>query len=354
MDGERLRQLRRSRGWDVPELAARIRKAAGTGHVADHDALVRMIRRWEAGQARMTERYALLVAKALGLNPADPATVSPVPGVSSWPSAVTGGEDGEDDPVNRREFSIAAFGVLAGNLIPPARVPASVSPEHVQALQAVAADLWTRDRQVGGSALLREAAGYYVTARSMLDSSSYSTGRARESLRFLDQASHVVRQEASPKVHAIIAMRRATATALLGDEPGVRRNIAAALRELDQGEHYLDPHWAGFATVTEVTAHEAMAFLSLGKPGKAADVFRLVLADKRLTDRNRAYYQARLAGALDDAGDRTQAVTEGLKVLPDLEGPVKSVRTVNWLRPIRERMPRDSEFAVRFDAVAAS
>jgi hypothetical protein len=324
--------------------------------------------------------------------------------------------------VNRREFSIAAIGALAGRLLPPARVPASVSPEHVQALQSVAADLWTRDRQVGGSALLREAGGYYATARSMLDNSSYTSavgyglqavtaelaictgfaafdaadqatarlmlteaallaagypllaaraysllamqstalaakggiGRARESLRFLDQASHVARQEASPKVHAIVAMRRATATALLSDEPGVRRHIAAAFRELDRGGHHSDPHWAGFVTVTEVTAHEAMAFLSLDKPAKAADVFRLVLADKALTDRNRAYYHARLAGALEDAGDRTQAVTESLKVLPDLEGPVKSARTVNWLRPIRDRVPPDSEFAVRYDAVAAS
>jgi hypothetical protein len=33
---------------------------------------------------------------------------------------------------------------------------------------------------------------------------------------------------------------------------------------------------------------------------------------------------------------------------------VKSPRTLLWLRPVRQGVSRDSEFAGRFDAVAAS
>lgn len=59
ISGETLRAWRRSRGWDVPELARQLRKAAGNDPLPAHDALVRMIYRWERLGLR-TERYELL------------------------------------------------------------------------------------------------------------------------------------------------------------------------------------------------------------------------------------------------------------------------------------------------------
>lgn len=56
-----LRDWRRARGWDVPELAAQLRQASA-GPVAGHDGLVRMIRSWERGDHVPTERYQLLYA----------------------------------------------------------------------------------------------------------------------------------------------------------------------------------------------------------------------------------------------------------------------------------------------------
>jgi hypothetical protein len=421
VDGEVLRAWRRSRGWDAPEMARRLRRAATDGHVPAVASLTRMVRRWEREGLR-GERYELLYARAVGVSPDDLAA-GPLPSpVLSLSSADDRGDG--DGPVNRREFGITAFGMLAGNLLAPARVPASLSAEHVRGLWEAAAGLWVRDWQVGAAAL-REASGYYAAARAMLDTSSYPTeiGRdllavtaelaacagflafdaaeqqtargllmesamlassagepvmvahaysllalqssslaasdrqvalSRESLRFLGLAADAARHVPSPRVHATIAMRRATASALLGDEREVRRHIAAAHRELDGGDHPSDPDWAGFVTPAEVTAHEAMARLSLGQPDKAAGVFRAVLAHDGVPDRNRFYYQARLAGALSAAGDREGALNEGMQVLSGLEGPVRSTRTANWLRPIRQSVPGDSDFAVRFDAVAAS
>jgi transcriptional regulator with XRE-family HTH domain len=214
------------------------------------------------------------------------------------------------------------------------------------------------------AALLATSAGDQVLiahAYSLLalqSSSLAATGRqvplAREALRFLGQGADAARHVPSPRVHAVIAMRRATACALLGEEQDVRTFIAAAHRELDAGGHPSDPHWAAFVTPAEVTAHEAMAYLSLGQPARAVGVFRAVLADKALPRRNRVYYQARLAGALNAVGDHSQSLSEGLQALPGLEGPVKSPRTLLWLRPVRQGVSRDSEFAGRFDAVAAS
>ncbi len=180
------------------------------------------------------------------------------------------------------------------------------------------------------------------------------TGLAREALRFLDQAVSAARHEASPKVHVIIAMRRARAYGLLGDGREVRAHITVARREVDRGNHPGDPHWTAFVTPSEVTAHEAMACLALGEASRATGLFRDVLSDPGLPARNRALYQASLASALTAAGDQSQAATEGLRVLPVLEGSVKSARTVNQLRPVREQAARDSEFAIRFDAMAAA
>ncbi len=375
IDGSTLRAWRRSRGWDVPEMAQRLRRGAREAGVpvATLTGLVRMIYAWERGDHKLTERYELLYVAALGIE-LDHLAAGPAPSKAD--------------------------------------------------LRLVASDLWARDWTAGGNALLRDALRHYACARAMLDHSSYTAavgrelqvlsadlaacagfaafdagiqplarsllsestllagstgdpvlmahayallalqstslatqsgrrGRAREALRFLDQATDVARHEASPRLHATICMRRATASALLEDDVEARRNIASARRELDRGDHPADPHWAGFVTMSEITAHEAMAALSQGQPQSAARLFRDVLDDPGLPARNRALYQARLAVTLHAVGDKEEAVSEGLQVLDVLEGPVKSARTLHQLRPVRQDAAPGSEFAVRFDAMAS-
>jgi hypothetical protein len=424
VDGWVVKEWRRSRLWDVAEMARRLRMAASGAELAGLPAarnLKRNIWRWEAEGLR-NERYELLYARALGVSPEELADGPAGAGVSSVLPG-RGSQDG-DDPVKRREFGFAAMGVLAGTLIGPADIPASVSDEHVRALRKASTELVARGGQVGTTAL-RDAISCYKTARAMVDNSRYTSpvghdllvvtaelaacagfmafdaaeqgtarslliesaflatsarepvltaraysllaqqstslaangGRvalAREALRFLGQAGDAARYVPSPKVHTVIAMRKATASAQLGDEPEMRKYIAAAHRELDAGDHPSDPHWLGFVSPSEVTAHEAMARLSLGQPARAADVFRAVLSDQALDPRNRAYTQALLAGALHAAGDRSQALSEGFRVLPVLEGQVRSARILNWLDPIRGAVAGDTEFAERFDAVAAA
>jgi tetratricopeptide (TPR) repeat protein len=72
-DNATLRAWRRSRGWDVPELARQLRVAADKAgvRVADHDGLIRMIYAWERGDHQVSERYELLY-RALGFAPGQP------------------------------------------------------------------------------------------------------------------------------------------------------------------------------------------------------------------------------------------------------------------------------------------
>ena len=179
-------------------------------------------------------------------------------------------------------------------------------------------------------------------------------GRAREALRFLDLTDAAARHEPCPRIHALIWMRRATASGILGDDVTIRRAIASARRELDRGDHPADPHWTGFVDNTEVTAHEAIARLNQGKPDAAAGLFRDVLDDPDLPPRNRALYTAQLAASTEAAGDQAEAIGAGMQVLAALEGTVRSARVLHELRPVRQAAGTDSEFAARYDMAMVS
>ena len=100
-NGGELRGWRRSRGWDVPELARRLRRAADEP-IAAHEGLVRMIRAWERGDHRPSERYELLYRR-LGLPPGNENGAEPQPTPAR-------GQEGTE-PVRRRTF-VELTGIL--------------------------------------------------------------------------------------------------------------------------------------------------------------------------------------------------------------------------------------------------
>jgi hypothetical protein len=125
MDGETLRAWRRSRGWDVPETARQLRRAAGDEHMPAHDSLIRQIRRWERpGNHELSERYELLYRR-IGLPGAD--TGRPVPPAAPFAAQrpYPHGQ-GEGEPVRRRAF-VGLTGISAIDaLLPAAR---SIRPD---------------------------------------------------------------------------------------------------------------------------------------------------------------------------------------------------------------------------------
>jgi len=91
----------------VPELARQLRRAA-TEPVAAHDALIRMIRAWERGDHRPSERYELLYRK-LGLIP--PTDIDPPDAQAARTASLE-----DDDPVRRRTF-IELTGISAATAL---------------------------------------------------------------------------------------------------------------------------------------------------------------------------------------------------------------------------------------------
>lgn len=114
-NGGELREWRRSRGWDVPELARRLRRAADEP-IAAHEGLVRMIRAWERGDHRPSERYELLYRR-LGLPAGNENGAEPQP-------TPTRRQEGTE-PVRRRTFVELTGISLAGAMVPGA---AAASP----------------------------------------------------------------------------------------------------------------------------------------------------------------------------------------------------------------------------------
>jgi len=114
-NGGELCEWRRSRGWDVPELARRLRRAADEP-IAAHEGLIRMIRAWERGDHRLSERYELLYRR-LGL-PAEKEN-------GTEPRSAPTASQESTEPVRRRTFVELTGISIAGAMLPS---PAGTSP----------------------------------------------------------------------------------------------------------------------------------------------------------------------------------------------------------------------------------
>jgi|SRR5450755_30770 transcriptional regulator with XRE-family HTH domain len=176
-------------------------------------------------------------------------------------------------------------------------------------------------------------------------------GLAREAVRLSARAAELARRDPTPRLHALIAARQATAHAALGDSQGFRTAITRAWRELDHGWNEDDPVWLHFVMPAEITVHEAKGRTYLGDQDAAVALYRQSLDSPGLSRRNRACYHAQFAAALASSGEAGGAVDEGLAVLPALENTVASPRILRELRPVRSAAEQvgAQEFCERFD-----
>ncbi|MEV0971021.1 helix-turn-helix domain-containing protein [Microtetraspora glauca] len=181
-------------------------------------------------------------------------------------------------------------------------------------------------------------------------------GRAREALRFVAAAEASARRWATPRVHALLALREAYAHSMLKDELAYRSAITRAWRELERGTHEDDPPWVGFVDAAELTGNEGMAAVNLGQAGRAVQRFAEVVAEPWLGHRNRTYYRARLAMAHLSGGDEAEAFTQGTQALSTRIRSRRILRELTPLRGLAERS-RDQhaeQFRASYDTAGAA
>jgi len=199
---------------------------------------------------------------------------------------------------------------------------------------------------------------HVLTSQSMLSAETARTGPsrkpARQALRLAYQAADQGRYVPMARLHALIALRHASAASLLGDKAAFAAAIVRARHELDRGPRDDDtPEWLRFVDEAEITGVEARGYLNLGDAHRSARLYRQVLT-AGLSPRNRASYGVGLADALLRQGARQDAVAAATGVLPALEGGVTSMRCLNRLRIIRQAAADTAgarEFCERFDVV---
>lgn len=161
IDGQTLRAWRRSRGWDVPEMARQLRHVA-SGPVADHDGLIRMIRDWERGRHKLTERYELLY-RAVGLREAET--------VSQGVEAVRGGESEGTDAVDEARHVMAW---LTGT---------NVSDDAIEQTAQAAFYLAEAHSRVPARRVLSEVLGLHQQVQALLQGGKQRLRQARDLMR---------------------------------------------------------------------------------------------------------------------------------------------------------------------------
>lgn len=221
----------------------------------------------------------------------------------------------------------------------------------------LAQPLYEKARELAVSAGDVTLAVHALTSQSMLHAEMARAGpgpeSARQALALAYQAADEGRYTPLPPLHALIALRHASAASLLGDKAAFRAAIGQARRELNRGPWDGDPpQWLRFVSETEITETEAEGYLDLGDTARSAMLYRQVLTFD-LSPRNRASNGAGLADALLRQSAHQEAVATATDVLPALESGVTSVRCLNRLRLIRRAVGNVAwaqEFRERFDA----
>jgi hypothetical protein len=222
----------------------------------------------------------------------------------------------------------------------------------------LARPLYEQARELAASSGDAMLGVHALANQSMLHLELACTGPGREparrALRLAFQAQDEGRYLPVPRLHALIALRHASAASLLGERAAFQKAVAQARLELDRGpEDEALPEWLRFVDRTEITGVEARGWLNLGDPGRSARLYRQVLASV-LSPRNRATFGAGLADALLKQGAQQAAIAAAMDVLPALEDRVTSMCCLNQLRLVRQAAASTlgaEEFCARFDMV---
>ncbi|MEV4843842.1 hypothetical protein AB0K20_11570 [Micromonospora matsumotoense] len=254
-------------------------------------------------------------------------------------------------------------------------VKARYSRDVGEALQASLADLAAQTAWLTIDAGRRAAARPYLNdaiARARLADDPQIEVRAlaqlalltcdsqpTESLHCADAALRISAGWATPRLLTLLHLRRACAFAALQNRNAFEREMRKARQELERGPHESDPEFIHFVNVQEVQGLEALSFLSLDQPRRAAEALRVAIANSSPAHRrNRVYYRVRLAEATHREGDVNEAALMASDLLPEVR-QLNSRRVTRHLADIRStvgQLPRPAapvrDFIEAFDGVA--
>ncbi|WUR61001.1 tetratricopeptide repeat protein [Micromonospora chokoriensis] len=159
-----------------------------------------------------------------------------------------------------------------------------------------------------------------------------------EALHCAEAALRVSAGWATPRLTTLLHLRRAHAHAVLRDESGFSREMTKARRELERGTHEDDPGFVHFVNSQELNGIEGLSYLELGRPGRAAQSFRAIIANPSPGHRrNQVYYAVHLSQATYQQGDVNEAARIALDALPAVSR-MNSGRITRHLAQVRSNL----------------
>ncbi|WP_370131528.1 hypothetical protein [Streptacidiphilus sp. EB103A] len=163
-------------------------------------------------------------------------------------------------------------------------------------------------------------------------------GKPREAVRFAKIAqSHADTWDSTPRVAALLAIRKAQGYARLGDEMNCKAAIRQAWKSFDRGTDEKDPQWTSFLNEAELVCLEGMCRLDLGQNKLA---IRLLDRSSALQDlehsRNRGMCLAKLSYAALQDRDVDRTVASARESVQLIKGGMTSTRNLHQLVLVRD------------------
>ncbi|WP_157995674.1 helix-turn-helix domain-containing protein [Thermomonospora amylolytica] len=365
--GRRLAEERESRGWSKREMARRL-FAADDRPYPSTETLLSYVKRWEAGKGGISRRYRTAYARVFEMDetelfgshgteaqaaemtvdllgaawphrdgrPADAAYVESVRQTSQALVRLDTVHGAEDLlPLALRAFREAHRKLAAGAHEPATErdlMAATGEAGEVTAWLAYDADRQAVSRQVIQEALLlsrqagdRDMELFELTHLAMQSVHMHRPGEALRLVTGLLDAGRL-----TPRVAAILDIRRGRALAQLGDERAAMSALDKARATIGDGIGPRDPYWTWWVNDAEVIWHMAMARAQLGDWPGAVPLFHESAAHR--TAYRRAHYNdlAHLLNAFAHVADWPETETL-IPQLITLAGEIRSTRTTNLL-----------------------
>ena len=182
-------------------------------------------------------------------------------------------------------------------------------------------------------------AGAY--AMSFMAIQHYTAGNPQDAVGLLDVAETSVSSNATPKMRAMLASRKARALSKTNDSRGNARALEAARELLDKGPHDDDPPFLYWVTRGEVEMIAGSSALEMNDPARALRCFNAAVQADYPGDvqypRTHAIYLARAAEAHLAMHDLDAAVAQARHAARCL-GSVDSARSSLTLAGLRRKL----------------
>ena len=335
----------------MTRLAVELRRAGGRQATATAESLTRMIRDWERGTYRPSERYQLLLARVLATDPdhihtpdQDVVIQTPTTGRAQDAAAAVRATSahivaldarfGSRDLVDTAVRAAALAHRTAMARFDADREVLATAAEAQQVAGWVTFDAERPDlsRRMSLEALLSaRTAGDRSMEHFVLGQLAMTDTHLHQPLEAAQICDSALSDGVKGSVRTMFTLRAARAAAQMGEHTRAHDLINRTRSGYLDGPRLGDPAWAWWLSEAEISWHHAMIYADTGQWSKAAEHFAAACQGPDRYAWAASIYQASLLWALAHAQAWEEAEAVLVRDVLPRQGAVASVRTQRML-----------------------